>query len=114
MTHTVYYEARHKAIAEGGVEGIAAVLRGSDESRKPCFYLCLDYYLDPYYGSTPAHESEIFALLQELLLTERSQAIRDDILQLLGDYCGDFSVLRSRIYEAPPELLPGIKRLIEG
>ncbi|MFC2587172.1 MAG: hypothetical protein ACFNYB_02555 [Campylobacter sp.] len=37
MTRTVYYEARHKAIAEGGVEGIAAVLRGSDESRKPRF-----------------------------------------------------------------------------
>nr|WP_314069743.1 hypothetical protein [uncultured Campylobacter sp.] len=51
------------------------------------------FYLDPYYGCTLAHESEIFALLQELLLSERSQAIRDDILQLLGDYCGDFSVL---------------------
>lgn len=72
------------------------------------------FYLDPYYGCTLAHESEIFALLQELLLTERSQAIRDDILQLLSDYCGDFSVLRSRICEAPDELLPGIKRLIEG
>ncbi|WP_276710853.1 hypothetical protein [Campylobacter rectus] len=51
------------------------------------------FYLDPYCGCTLAHESEIFALLQELLLSERSQAIRDDILQLLGDYCGDFSVL---------------------
>nr|WP_314869573.1 hypothetical protein [uncultured Campylobacter sp.] len=50
--------------------------------------------------------------MQELLLSERSQAIRDDILQLLGDYCGDFSVLRSRICEASGELLPGIKRLI--
>ena len=77
-------------------------------------FLVSGFYLDPHYGCTLAHESEIFALLQELLLSERSQAIRDDILQLLGDYCGDFSVLRSRICEAPPELLPGIKRLIEG
>ena len=90
MPRTVYYEARHKAIAEGGVEGIAAVLRGDDEAEKASLLLCLDYYLDPYYGCTLAHESEIFALLQELLLSERSQAIRDDILQLLGDYCDDF------------------------
>lgn len=69
------------------------------------------FYLDPHYGCTLAHESEIFALLQELLLTERSQAIRDDILQLLGDYCGDFSVLRSKTREASGELLPDIKRL---
>ena len=66
------------------------------------------FYLDPYCGCTLAHESEIFALLQELLLTERSQAIRDDILQLLGDYCGDFSVLRSKTREASGELLPNI------
>ncbi len=62
------------------------------------------FYLDPCYGCALAHESEIFALLQELLLTERSQAIRDDILQLLGDYCGDFSVLRSKTREAFGEL----------
>ena len=66
------------------------------------------FYLDPHYGCTLAHESEIFALLQELLLTERSQAIRDDILQLLGDYCGDFSVLRSKTRETSGELLPNI------
>lgn len=71
------------------------------------------FYLDSYCGCAPAFESEIFALLQELLLSERSQAIRDDILQLLGDYRSDFSVLRSRICEASGELLPGIKRLIE-
>lgn len=110
----MYYEARHKAIAEGSVEGIATVLRGDDEAEKASLLLCIDYYLDPYYGCTLAHESENFALLQELLLSERSRAIRDDILQLLGDYCGDFSVLRSRICEASGELLPYIKCLIEG
>ena len=66
------------------------------------------FYLDPYYGCKFLQKSEILAFLQELLLTERSQAIRDDILQLLGDYCGDFSVLRSRICEASGELLPDI------
>lgn len=44
-------------------------------------------------------------------MSERSQAIRGDVLQLLGDYCGDFSVLRSKICEASGELLPDIKRL---
>lgn len=34
LTRTVYYEARHKAVAKGGVEGIAAVLRGDDEAKK--------------------------------------------------------------------------------
>ena len=66
------------------------------------------FYLDPYYGCKFLQKSEILAFLQELLLTERSQAIRNDILQLLGDYCGDFSVLRSRICEASGELLPDI------
>ena len=51
------------------------------------------FYLDSYYGCKFLQKSEILAFLQELLLTERSQAIRNDILQLLGDYCGDFSVL---------------------
>ena len=91
MTRAVFYDDSHRRIAEGGIEGIAAVLRGDDEAERASLLLCLDYYLDPYYGCTLAHESEIFALLQELLLSERSQAIRDDILQLLGDYCGDFS-----------------------
>lgn len=66
------------------------------------------FYLDPYYGCKFLQKSEICALLQELLLTERSQAIRNDILQLLGDYCGDFSVLRSKTREASGELLPNI------
>ena len=114
MTRAVFYDDSHRRIAEGGIEGIAVVLRGDDEAEKASLLLCLDYYLDPYYGCTLTHESEIFALLQELLLSERSQAIGDDILQLLGDYCGDFSVLRSRICEASGELLPDIKRLIEG
>ena len=69
------------------------------------------FYLDSYYGCKFLQKSEILAFLQKLLLTERSQAIRNDILQLLGDYCGDFSVLRSRICEASSELLPDIKRL---
>ena len=66
------------------------------------------FSLDPHYGCTLAHESEIFALLQELLLTGRSQAIRSDVLQLLGDYCGDFSVLRSKTSEVSGELLADI------
>lgn len=69
------------------------------------------FYLDPYYGCKLLQKSEILAFLQELLLSERSQAIRGDVLQLLGDYCGDFSVLRSKICEASGELLPDIKRL---
>ena len=70
--------------------------------------MCPGFTLIPYYGCTLAHESEIFALLQELLLTERSQAIRGDVWQLLGDYCGDFGVLRSKTREASGELLPDI------
>ena len=64
----------------------------------------LGFYLDPYYGCKFLQKSEILAFLQELPLTERSQVIRDNILQLLGDYCGDFSVLRSKTREAFGEL----------
>ena len=49
-------------------------------------------------------ESEIFALLRELLLSERSQAIRDDILRLLGDYCGDFGAPQTKISAARSSL----------
>ena len=45
LTRTVYYEARHKAIAEGGVEGIAAVLRGDDEAEKASLLSCLSFTL---------------------------------------------------------------------
>ncbi|MFC2587173.1 MAG: hypothetical protein ACFNYB_02560 [Campylobacter sp.] len=60
------------------------------------------FCLDPYCGYAPAHESEIFALLRELLLTERSQAIMDDILRLLGDYRDDFSAPQTKISAARP------------
>jgi len=40
--------------------------------------------------------------LRELLLTERLQAIRDDILRFLGDYCGDFSAPQTKISAARP------------
>ncbi|WP_314703600.1 hypothetical protein [Campylobacter rectus] len=69
------------------------------------------FYLDPYYGCKFLQKSEILAFLQELLLSERSQAIRGDVLRLLGYCCGDFSVLRSKICKASGELLPDIKRL---
>ena len=69
MTRAVFYDDSHRRIAEGGIEGIAAVLQGDDEAEKASLLLCLDYYLDPYYGCTLAHESEIFALLQQLLLS---------------------------------------------
>ncbi len=47
LTRTVYFEARHKAIAEGGVEGIAAVLQGDDEAEKASLLLCLGFTLIP-------------------------------------------------------------------
>lgn len=113
MTRTVYFEARHKAIAEGGVEGIAAVLRDDDGAEKASLLLCPGFTLIPITAARWRMRAKFLPFLQELLLSERSQAIRDDILQLLGDYCGDFSVLRSKICEASGELLQGIKRLIE-
>ena len=113
MTRAVFYDDSHRRIAEGGIEGIAAVLRGDDEVERASLLLCPGFTLIPITAARWRMRAKFLPFLQELLLSERSQAIRDDILQLLGDYCGDFSVLRSKICEASGELLQGIKRLIE-
>ena len=64
------------------------------------------FYLDSYYGCKFLQKSEILAFLQELLLTERSQAIRNDILQLLGDYCGDLACYEAKFARRPASFCP--------
>ena len=71
----------------GGISAVSAVLLEGSEESKRSLLLCLDYYLDPYYGCLHPDSDGIFILLQQCLLTEPSSEVRADIMQLLSDYC---------------------------
>lgn len=56
--------------------------------------LCLDFYLDPYYKNSLSYETEIYGLLQELVLCSQDDDVIRACLQLIEDYsCIPLSIL---------------------
>lgn len=83
----IVYGQEQRDIVAAGISAVAAVLLEGSEESKRSLLLCLDYYLDPYYGCLHPDSDGIFILLQQCLLTEPSSEVRADIMQLLSDYC---------------------------
>lgn len=79
----VRYGSEQINIVESGIDAIAMVLYNKSEEEKASLLLCLDKYLDPYFGYNLPYESEIFVLLQNLLFENFSVDIKTDILDLL-------------------------------
>ena len=91
---TVYYDDSHKKIVESGISAIREVLFDNNTSEIKSLLLCLDFYLDPYYKNTLSYETEIYDLLQELVLSSQDDDIIRACLQLIGDYsCIPLSIL---------------------
>lgn len=79
----VSYGSEQIKIVEGGIDAIGMALYNKSEEEKASILLCLDRYLDPYYGHHLPYEAEIFVLLQNLLFENLSADIKMDILDLL-------------------------------
>lgn len=61
---TKYGEAE-KNIAESGAAAIENVLRNGDFNARSSLLLCLDWFLDPYYGKTLPESEKVFEILRE-------------------------------------------------
>ena len=97
----VTYDSEQIKIVEGGIDEKASIL------------LCLDRFLDPYYGHHLPYESDIFVLLQNLLFEENSNAIKEDILDLLQSYCEQpLDILENGLDKLSGELLSHAKYVL--
>lgn len=103
----VTYEKRHEEIIESGINEISYALYNGNTEEKASLLLCLDKYLDPYYGYNLKYESQIIILLQNLLFNDNDIEINEDILELLQLY----SKQPLNILEEKMELLP--KQLVK-
>lgn len=83
---SVCYDKRHMDLVESGIEQLSYALYNETEEEKASILLCLDRYLDPYFGYNLPYESEIIILLQRILFEDNSEDIKEDILDLLQFY----------------------------
>ncbi|WP_072728589.1 hypothetical protein [Paenibacillus sp. NAIST15-1] len=102
----VSYSQRHNNIVESGSEAIKKYLFESVNDEKRSLLLCLDRYLDPYFGYNLSFFDEIILLLQEQLYQEQDKDIIEDVFQLITDYSkGQLDYLAERIDKLDPHYL---------
>ena len=81
MTKMVTYTKDQKKTVEAGIDAIREVLKGDDSQAKRSLLLCLDWYMDPFYGHRheimPFHE-ELKELLQEVILEDPDGDVKED------------------------------------
>lgn len=80
---SVSYSGNQREIVENGFDAIAMVLYNGTTDEKRSLLLCLDKYLDPYYGYNLPFANELFLLLQKLLFEPNDLRVLDDIIDLL-------------------------------
>ena len=109
----VSYGSEQIKIVEGGIDAIGMALYNGSEEEKASILFCLDRFLDPYYGYHLPYESDIFVLLQNLLFEENSNAIKEDILDLLQFYCEQpLDILENGLDKLSGELLSHAKYVL--
>ncbi len=102
---TVHYTDREAEIVANGLPGVKEILMGEDSEAKERLLLCLDYYMDPYYGRRPDYERELAGLLQTVIISQNPLSVKEDALRLLTDYgYPPFSILEQGLEKVEPEL----------
>jgi len=79
---TVYYGKSHEEIAEKGVYAIAEGLKGNNAAEKESLLLCLDKYLDPWFGYKLPYANEIFELLEYVVINANTIPVKEEALHL--------------------------------
>ena len=110
----VTYSKGEKEIVRQGIEAIRGVLLGDDESAKLSLLLCLDWFMDPYYGQDISKiEDELIVLLQEVVVFDESMDVREDALNLLTSYTWPpFPILEDNLDKFDDNFLPDMKYAI--
>ena len=113
MSYTSYSDDE-KAIVRSGIKSVRAVLEGSDTAAKSRLLLCLDWFMDPYFGQDiSAINDELVELLQEVVTSADPAYVKEQAIQLLMDYTwGPYPILESHLDTIDEEILPDVKYII--
>ena len=83
---SVFYDETQIKVMEAGIAEIAKYIDGSKTKEIRSLLLCLDKYLDPYYGYELPYEKEIYDILESLLKTSKDLNVKEDALNFLQMY----------------------------
>lgn len=109
----IEYNESHRHIVRGGIDKIRAAFAAGDTGNILSLLLCLDFYLDPYYGHTLPYEKEIFDLLQETAVKSDNDEIIEDCLELISLYgCPPFKILEDNFDNIKESMKPYAKEII--
>ncbi|WP_099222450.1 hypothetical protein [Listeria costaricensis] len=105
----VFYSEKHSKIIQTGIEAISKVLNGDDLSEKESLLLCLDKFLDPYFGYELPYEREIILLLQTFITDNHPTEMQQTAIHLLILYAWPpFPILEKNLDKIKPELLASV------
>lgn len=83
----VEYTENDREIVRKGITEIERVLMGTDIERKQSMLLCLDWFMDPYYGQDiSTFRDELVDLLQTVIISPNDDDVIDDAINLLMSY----------------------------
>ena len=82
--------------------------------KKRSLLFCLDWYMDPYYGQDIADiKDELINLLQTVVIISNDIDVKEDALQLLGDYTwGPYQILEEHFDDIENELRSDVEYII--
>lgn len=116
MGKLIAYTEQERETVRSGFAAVKAVLAGSDSERKRSLLLCLDWFMDPYYGHSEeiaGWRSELKELLQDIFLWETDPDVMEDYLQLLTDYeWPPFAILQKHAGEVDPRFQTAVRCLL--
>ncbi len=110
----VTYTESDRDIVRSGITAICEVLMGTDSDRKRSMLFCLDWFMDPYYGQDISTiKDELVNLLQVIIITNNEMDVKEDAIQLLGDYAwGPFEILEREYERIEDRLKPDVDYII--
>ena len=113
MMRFVSYSNEEMNIVEGGILEIQSVLMGSDAEKKRRLLLCLDRYMDPYYGYHLPFQEELTKLLETVVVSSNENDVIEDALQLLTDYtCGPYEIMEKGVKSISEKLRSEVLEVI--
>lgn len=113
MGKFITYSSSEKELVKEGFAAVEKVLTGTDTEAKERLLLCLDYYMDPYFGQKLPYEPDLIHLLETVLISDNIVSVKEDAIQLLCDYTlPPYPVLQSDFERIEDELKPDVRYLI--
>ena len=77
------YNKSHCEIVESGIDSIMSYFESNGLEGKQSLLLCLDRYLDPYFGYNLKHETKIFEWLESEFYKATDTTLKEEIFDLI-------------------------------